>query len=76
MEVAENQLTSFGREHFCRLCEELAKLNYKIADADYRIQIAFQNTPNCGRIDHRLPSTAFSAEAPYGYLKPVSTAPL
>ena len=50
LEDAENQLTGFGRELFRRLYEELAELDEKIADADYRIQLAFQSSPDCRRI--------------------------
>ncbi|MGB0123480.1 MAG: IS110 family transposase [Silvibacterium sp.] len=50
LEDAENQLTGFGRELFQGLYEDLAQLDEKIAAADGRIQIAFQNTPNCRRI--------------------------
>lgn len=50
LEDAENQLTGFGRELFQSLYEELAQLDQKITDADARIQIAFQNHPDCRRI--------------------------
>ena len=50
LEDAENQLTGFGRELFQGLYEELAELDEKIAAADSRIQIAFENTPDCRRI--------------------------
>jgi transposase len=50
LEDAENQLTGFGRDLFRSLYEELAQLDEKIADADGRIQIAFQNHPDCRRI--------------------------
>lgn len=50
LEDAENQLTGFGRELFRSLYEELAQLDEKISDADHRIQIAFQSTPDCRRI--------------------------
>jgi transposase len=50
LEDAENQLTGFGRQLFQGLYEELAELDEKIAAADSRIQIAFQNTPDCRRI--------------------------
>jgi transposase len=50
LEDAENQLTGFGRELFQSLYEELVQLDEKIGDADDRIQIAFQRTPNCQRI--------------------------
>jgi len=50
LEDAENQLTGFGRELFRNLYEELAQLDEKITDADNRIHIAFQNTPDCRRI--------------------------
>jgi transposase len=50
LEDAENQLTGFGRELFRSLYEELAELDEKIAGADNRIQIAFQNHPDCRRI--------------------------
>src|SRR6202046_3593455 len=50
LEDAENQLTGFGRELFRNLYEELAQLDEKITDADNRIQIAFQNHPDCRRI--------------------------
>jgi transposase len=50
LEDAENQLTGSSRELFQSLYEELAQLDEKIADADGRIQIAFQNTPDCQRI--------------------------
>jgi transposase len=50
LEDAENQLTGFGRELFRGLYEELAQLDEKIAGADSRIQIAFQNHPDCQRI--------------------------
>lgn len=50
LEDAENQLTGFGRELFQCLYEELAQLDEKIGAADGRIQIAFQNTPDCRRI--------------------------
>ena len=43
LEDAENQLTIFGRELFRSMYEELAQLDEKIAAADSRIQIAFQN---------------------------------
>lgn len=50
LEDAENQLTGFGRNLFRSLYEELAQLDEKIADADHRIQIAFQENPDCRRI--------------------------
>lgn len=50
LEDAGNQLTGFGRVLFQSLYEELAQLDEKIAAADKRIQIAFQNTPDCRRI--------------------------
>jgi transposase len=50
LEDAENPLTGFGRNLFRSLYEELAQLDEKIADADGRIQIAFQNHPDCRRI--------------------------
>lgn len=50
LEDAESQLTGFGRELFQSLYEELAQLDEKITDADGRIQLAFQNTPDCQRI--------------------------
>ena len=50
LEDAENQLTGFGRELFQILYEELVQLDEKIGDADDRIQIAFQSTPDCRRI--------------------------
>src|ERR1039458_5921782 len=50
LEDAENQLTGFGRELFQSLYEELVQLDEKISDADDRIQIAFQRTPDCQRI--------------------------
>jgi len=50
LEDAGNQLTGFGRMLFQSLYEELAQLDEKIAAADKRIQIAFQNTPDCRRI--------------------------
>lgn len=50
LEDDENQLTGFGRELFRNLYEELTQLDEKIAVADKRIQIAFQNTPDCRRI--------------------------
>lgn len=50
LEDAENQLTGFGRELFQSLYEELVQLDEKIGDADDRIQIAFQRTPDCQRI--------------------------
>lgn len=50
LEDASNQLTGFGRELFSDLYEELAQLDEKIIAADNRIQIAFQNTPDCQRI--------------------------
>jgi transposase len=50
LEDAENQLTGFGRELFQGLYEELVQLDEKVGDADKRIQIAFQRTPNCQRI--------------------------
>ena len=50
LEDAENQLTGFGRQLFRGLYEELAELDEKVAAADSRIQIAFQNTPDCRRI--------------------------
>lgn len=50
LEDARNQLTGFGRELFQSLYEELAELDTKIGDADHRIQIAFQNHPDCRRI--------------------------
>jgi transposase len=50
LEDAENQLTGFGRELFQILYEELVQLDEKIGDADDRIQIAFQRTPDCQRI--------------------------
>jgi len=50
LEDAENQLTGAGRELFRSLYEESAEPDEKIAAADNRIQIAFQNTPNCQRI--------------------------
>ncbi len=50
LEDAENQLTGFGRGLFQRLYEELAQLDEKVADADHRIQLAFQNNPDCQRI--------------------------
>jgi len=50
LEDAQNQLTGFGRELFQNLYQELAELDVKIADADARIQIAFQNYPDCRRI--------------------------
>ena len=43
LEDAESQLTGFGRELFQSLYEELAQMDEKIAVADGRIQIAFQN---------------------------------
>ena len=46
LEDAENQLTGFGRVSFHSLYGELAVLDEKIADADNRIQIAFQNHPD------------------------------
>jgi transposase len=49
LEDAENQLTGAG-SLFRNLYEELAELDEKIAAADNRIQIAFQNTRNCQRI--------------------------
>ena len=53
LEDAENQLTSFGRELFRSLYEELAQLDEKVADADHRIQLAFSEQPglpsHCGR---------------------------
>lgn len=50
LEDAENQLTGFGRELFRSLYEELAQLDERIDEADHRIQVAFQNTPDCKRI--------------------------
>jgi len=50
LEDAENQLTGAGRELSQSLYEELTELDEKISAADERIQIAFQNTPNCQRI--------------------------
>ena len=50
LEDAESRLTGFGRELFQNLYEELAQLDEKIAAADGRIQIAFQNIPDCRRI--------------------------
>lgn len=50
LEDAENQLTGFGRELFQSLYGELVQLDEKIGDADDRIQIAFQRTPDCQRI--------------------------
>jgi transposase len=50
LEDAENQLTGFGRELFQGLYDELVQLDEKIGDADKRIQIAFQRTPDCQRI--------------------------
>jgi len=50
LEDAESQLTGFGRNLFRSLYEELMQLDEKIADADNRIQIAFQNHPHCRRI--------------------------
>jgi transposase len=50
LEDAENQLTGFGRALFRSLYEELAQLDERIADADNRIQIAFQKHPDCRRI--------------------------
>jgi transposase len=50
LEDAESQLTGFGRELFQSLYEELAPPDEKIAVANGRIQIAFQNTPDCRRI--------------------------
>jgi len=50
LEDAQNQLTGFGRELFQSLYQELAELDVKITDADARIQIAFQNYPDCRRI--------------------------
>jgi transposase len=50
LEDAESRLTGFGRELFQNLYEELAQLDEKITVADGRIQIAFQNTPDCRRI--------------------------
>jgi transposase len=50
LEDAENQLTGASRDLFRSLYEELAELDEKIAAADNRIQVAFQNTPNCQRI--------------------------
>jgi transposase len=50
LEDAQNQLTGFGRELFQSLYQELAELDVKITDADARIQIAFQNHPDCRRI--------------------------
>jgi transposase len=50
LEDAENQLTGFGRELFQSLYEELVQLDEKIGDADDRIQIAFQRTPDCQRL--------------------------
>jgi transposase len=50
LEDAENQLTGFSRDLFRSLYEELVQLDEKIADADSRIQIAFQSNPDCRRI--------------------------
>jgi transposase len=50
LEDAENQLPGFGRDLFRSLYEEQAQLDEKIADADHRIQLAFQNIPDCRRI--------------------------
>ena len=50
LEDAENQLTGFGRELFRSLYEELAQLDERIDEADHRIQVAFQSTPDCKRI--------------------------
>lgn len=50
LEDAENQLTGFSRDLFRGLYEELVQLDKKIDDAEVRIQIAFQNTPDCRRI--------------------------
>ena len=50
LEDAENQLTGFGRDLFRSLYEELAQLDEKIAEVDNRIQIVFQNHPDCRRI--------------------------
>ncbi len=50
LEDAENQLTRFSRDLCRSLYEELVKLDEKIADADSRIQIAFQSNPDCRRI--------------------------
>jgi transposase len=50
LEDAENQLTGANRELFRSLYEELTELDRKVAAADNRIQVAFQNTPNCQRI--------------------------
>jgi transposase len=50
LEDAENHLTGFGRELFRSLYEELAQLDEKIAEADRRIQLAFQDNPDCQRI--------------------------
>jgi len=50
LEDAENQLTGSGRDLFRSLYEELTQLDVKVADADSRIQIAFQNHPDCRRI--------------------------
>ena len=50
LEDAENQLSGLGRQLFRSLYEELAQIDEKIADADDRIQIAFQSTPDCRRI--------------------------
>lgn len=50
MEDAENLLTGFGRELFQSLYEALEQLYAKFADANDRIQIAFQNYPDCRRM--------------------------
>jgi transposase len=50
LEDAENQLTGSGRDLFRCLYEELTQLDEKVAGADSRIQIAFQNHPDCHRI--------------------------
>lgn len=50
LEDAENQLTGFSRDLFRKLYEELVQLDEKIADADSRIQIAFQSNADCRRI--------------------------
>ena len=46
LEDAENQLTASAGDLFRGLYEELTQLDEKIAAADHRIQIAFQNHPN------------------------------
>lgn len=50
LENTENQLTGFGRAFFHSLYDEFAQLDEKIVAADKRIQISFQNTPDCRRI--------------------------